>query len=334
MARSSGMRLCLITGLGITLLVASGLASAQVQNDDQFYSLLTAQSSGLPPITSAKPASRGQLKSTKVADQSRDASAGPASLMNAAGPETQSAPIPPPGERQGTITSTLLSLTPATWAMLLAAVAAFGALLWAATPLPCLVLGHRRSSKSVRFDPDEQRWVGHCKSCGKRLARREGIWRPTPPTWRKPQVLLGPDLSIATSHCKLVAKSGPVDTGEATAVEWPLPELNEPQSGAERLPLEHRAQAVVSRLMDDATADSVPTPGTRGALFSVVDELRSRCAKDEWTLCAEKISIRMQELEKALQQGDNNEATLARGDLKALAGRWKDARLPVSAEAD
>ena len=42
----------------------------------------------------------------------------------------------------------------------------------------------------------------------------------------------------------------------------------------------------------------------------------------------------MQELERALQRGDGDEATLARGDLKTLAGKWMDARIPAIAEAD
>ena len=48
-------------------------------------------------------------------------------------------------------------------------------------------------------------------------------------------------------------------------------------------------------------------------------------ASIDTTGLAEKISIRMQQLETALQRGDETEAKLARNELKTLAGEWVDA---------
>ena len=335
MSGCSGMRLWLIIGLGLTLVAASGTASGQIRNDDELYSLLTAQSSA-PPGAPTKAVRPGHSESTEVVGQPSDPKGGAASLMTAAEPVVQPLPLPVPESRQHTLVSTLLSLSPITWAMIVAAIAAFGALLWTATPLPCLVLGHRRSSKSVRFNEDQQRWVGHCKSCGKQLARREGVWKAAEPTWRKPEVVQDPPVDRSFGdHCLVAgSSSGPLDAVPVQVVEWPLRGKSEPQPNHERAPLAHRAREIVSRVADDGGTRATPTPGTRGALFSVVDELRARCTTDEWTLCAEKISIRMQELERALRHGDKSEATLARGDLKALAGKWIGARAPANAEAD
>lgn len=328
------MRLWLIRGLGLTLLVAPATASAQVRNDDEFYSLLTAQSAARPPAPAkvAKPA-RQQIPA--VAEPIPNPKDNAVSLLTLAKPDIQTVSVPAPDRRPALLTA-LLSLSPITLAMIVAGILASCLILWVGTPLPCLVRGHRRSSKSVRFSEDEQRWVGHCKSCGKALARREGAWKLAEPTWRRPEVLQRPAPDRAPAPCRPVAavEPEPVDAAEVARIEWPLPKNKDPRSNGERLPLEHRAQAVVSRLMDDADTGVVPTPGTRGALFSVLDELRARCAKDEWTLCAEKISIRMQELERALQRGDDDKASLARGDLKALAGQWMDARVPATAETD
>lgn len=335
MAGCSGVRLWLITSLGLTLLMAPATSSAQVRNDDEFYSLLTAQSDAPPraPVKVAKPVRR---QSPAVADPIPTPKDEAPSLLTLAKPEIQPAPMPVPTDRQSTFATALLSLSPITLAMIVAGILASCLVVWLGTPLPCLVRGHRRSSKSVRFNEDEQRWVGHCKSCGKRLARRDGVWKLAEPTWSRPEVLQRPAPAHSPALPRLVAavEPEPVDAAEVARIEWPLPENKEPQSNVERLPLEHRAQAVASRLMDDTDTGVAPTPGTRGALFSVVDELRARCAKDEWTLCAEKISIRMQELERALQRGDGDEASLARGDLKTLAGKWMDARIPAIAEAD
>ena len=335
MAGCSGRRLWLITGLGLALLVAPATASAQVRNDDEFYSLLTAQSVAAPPAP-AKVVQRPRRQTPAVAEPIPDTKDDAASLLTLAKPEVQTTSVPVPTDRQPTLVTALHSLSPITLAMIVAAILASCLILWIGTPLPCLVCGHRRSSKSVRFSEDEKRWVGHCKSCGKRLARRDGVWKLAEPTWRRPEVLQRTPADHPSTPFRLVVAVGPepMDGAEIERIEWPLPDKKQPQSNGERLPLERRAQAIVSSLMDDIDPGAVPTPGTRGALFSVVDELRARCAKDEWTLCAEKISIRMQELERALQRGDDDEASLARGDLKSLAGKWMDARVPAIAEAE
>jgi hypothetical protein len=244
--------------------------------------------------------------------------------------------------REQTIMGMLLSFSPITWAVIVAGIVALGAILWAATPLPCLLLGHRRCSRSVRFVDHEQRWVGNCKSCGIALVRdAKGTWKRAKVTWRKPEVRPEP-VQYSSRVEEVSAEAGvqpvhldteleavprvlpePVLNGQASLIEWPVRARNDEPIAPS--PVEQRAQTIASQLLDDVDCGSMPTPGTRGALFSVVDELRARCARDEHTLCAEKISIRMQQLETALQRGDETEAKLARNELKTLAGEWVDA---------
>jgi len=238
--------------------------------------------------------------------------------------------IPAPAYRGESLADVFLALSPIIWGMILIGFALAAVLLWVVTPLPCLLLGHRRSSKSVRFNDHEDRWVGNCKSCGVLLSRdRQGSWRRAKPTWRRPEIVSGPEMMrwpVADVPRRThAADPAIVESGRGRDV--PVTHnaaFNDRgfQSNGQAVPVEFRAQKLVSQLLEDVKQRNAPAPGTRGALFSVVDELRARCATDEHTLCAEKISIRMQQLECALQGGDEQEAKLARRDLSALAKEW------------
>ena len=287
------MRLWLIAGLGLPLLIPSGAACAQVRNDDEFYSLLTNQSPA-PAIPDRAEPRRG--KTAKVARSAPEANS-PSSLPTPSA--NQPPPPPPPMERQQALMSALLSLSPISWAMILAAIAALGTLLWAATPLPCLVLGHRRYSRTVRFDEHEQRWIGQCKSCGKLLARREGKWRSADATWHKPQIVRSPTPNRPPADYE-VANSGLQESVgyDVPIVEWPLRDKIRWPSNSLPAPVRDRTQLTASQLVDDVRSATAPD----GSLFSVTEKLRARCAADEETLCTEKIAMRMQELGIALHR--------------------------------
>jgi hypothetical protein len=345
MALRLGMRLWLSAGIFLALSVAPSTASAQdnpgaVRSDDQFYSLLTSPATAAP--VASKTLNSGRSESAARGTQGTELKESPSPIVASAADIPTSASLPLPMGREQTIMGMLLSFSPITWAVIVAGIVALGAILWAATPLPCLLLGHRRCSRSVRFVDHEQRWVGNCKSCGIALVRdAKGTWKRAKVTWRKPEVRPEP-VQYSSRVEEVSAEAGvqpvhldteleavprvlpePVLNGQASLIEWPVRARNDEPIAPS--PVEQRAQTIASQLLDDVDCGSMPTPGTRGALFSVVDELRARCARDEHTLCAEKISIRMQQLETALQRGDETEAKLARNELKTLAGEWVDA---------
>ncbi len=311
--------LCVRSSLRAALLLAA-LAIPQTSiaqgsdgsglTDADYYGMVASQSSSpVVPATASDPV---------LGEGSRVSSV--ASANGSAPPAPDAAPSPPDAvaptgstDDRPAIIVKALAVEPGTWAIVFLAMALGGLLLWASTPLHCLLFGHRRSKMSVRFDEQEQRWVGNCKSCRTLLARDgAGAWRragsvkprpiPQQPREQEPIFVFAPERKRPAEHPERVPASV---NRERPAV-----------------PLEVNVESVVSRLLDDVRGGSVPMPGTRGALFSVVDELRARVGPNEHTLCAEKISIRMQQLECALQRGDKKEAKLARRDLNTLAGEW------------
>lgn len=86
------------------------------------------------------------------------------------------------------------------------------------------------------------------------------------------------------------------------------------------------ANAIVYQVLDEVLAQGCVPAGARGAMFAVVDQLRSAASASD-TLRAERISIELHKLEWALRQGDSSAADVARGHLKALASEWIDSRI-------
>jgi hypothetical protein len=87
------------------------------------------------------------------------------------------------------------------------------------------------------------------------------------------------------------------------------------------------ARAVAYRVLDQVLADQAVAAGARGAMFSVVDSLRSSSAPIGEVRRAERISIEMHKLQCALQQQDDAGARAALDELRALAVSWLDARI-------
>ena len=332
-----GVGLCMRVALRLAVLSAL-LSIAQIapaQNDStyvdangSFFGTLSGRQT--VAATGANKSSEAAVGSRIAADRAPDQKQRPALAPII---EEPTAPVvPPPPDDELNFKAMILDFSPVTWGMLLAGLALTGMLLWTVTPLPCLLLGHRRCSKSVRFNDHEDRWVGNCKSCGVLLARdRSGAWTRAKPTWRKPEIVASREVlrwpiaesSLEERHVAEQATSLPAQNGHAAVAERGLSTGFEGRSNG-AVAVEERAQKIVSQLLEDVGGREVLAPGTRGALFSVVDELRARCATDEHTLCAEKISIRMQQLECALHGGDEKEAKLARRDLRTLAQEWVD----------
>jgi hypothetical protein len=312
-ARSS-LRVTLLLALLLTPRMIFAQDAASVSMDSDFYRAVTTSTAPTPTNSTPTPE---PLLGAKAPEKSPLADQGTGGAVVAPAPSVSSGAATAPREDQRSAFIVLiLSVPRGTWAILVLSIVAGGFLLWAQTPLPCLLLGHRRSKMRVRFSDQHQRWVGNCKRCNTLLVRdARGGWKsakgarvhPTPVERRRadeaPTFVFAPERK---ERSVTVEQTPP--RGEETTREF--------------VPVEVKARSIASQLLDDVRGGTVPTPGARGALFSVVDELRARVGPDEHTLCAEKISIRMQQLECALQRGDEKEAKSARRDLKTLAGEW------------
>jgi hypothetical protein len=317
MAASQCSRLSLRVALLLAFLVTPGMLSAQdaasVPTDSDFYRAVTTSTS---PTSTSNPTPEPLLgakapETNPLADQAaRDVPAAPA-------PNVSRAPAAAPRKDQRPpFIVWILSVQRGTWAILVLSIVVGGFLLWAQSPLPCLLLGHRRSKMRVRFSDQHQRWVGNCKRCNMLLVRdARGGWKSA----RGARIHPRPAETRRAEEATTFIFAPERKERHVTAGQTPL---RVEETNREFLPVEVRARSIASQLLDDVRGGTVPTPGARGALFSVVDELRARVGPDEHTLCAEKISIRMQQLECALQRGDEKEAKSARRHLKTLAGEW------------
>jgi hypothetical protein len=157
------------------------------------------------------------------------------------------------------------------------------------------------------------------------------------PVVERPPVLNGANSSLAERPAQPVA--APIAAPERNARTFMLAPRGEPDIVVEHSPWpngkedsatgpmrrDNRINEIVDQLLEDMVSGNVASPGVRGALFFVVDELRA-WGPAEQTRRAEGISIGMQQLQCALQRGDESEAKSARRRLKALAGDWMSSR--------
>jgi len=307
------LRVALLLALIVTPRMIFAQDAASVTMDSDFYRAVTTGTAPTPTNSSPTPE---PLLGAKAPEKSpsADQCTGGVVVAPASNLSSGAATAPREDQRPAFIVW-ILSVPRGTWAILVLSIAVGGFLLWVQTPVPCLLLGHRRSKMRVRFSDQHQRWVGNCKRCNMLLVRdARGGWksakgariRSMPAERRRAEA---PTFVFAPER-----RERHVTVGQTP--------LREEETNREFVPVEVSARSVASQLLDDVRGGTVPTPGACGALFSVVDELRARVGTDEHTLCAEKISIRMQQLEYALQRDDENEAKSARSDLKSFAGEW------------
>lgn len=309
----SSLRVALLLALLVTPHMLSAQDAASVPMDSDFYRAVTTSTS---PTSTSNPTPE-PLLGAKAPETNPLADHAAGDVAAAPTPSVLRTPAAAPREDQRpALIVWILSVPRGTWAILVLSIVGGGFLLWTQSPLPCLLLGHRRSKMRVRFSDQHQRWVGNCKRCNTLLVRdARGGWKsakgarvhPTPVERRR-----------ADEARTFVF--APERKERRVSVEETPPRVEE--TNREFVSVEVKARSIASQLLDDVRGGTVPTQGARGALFSVVDELRARVGPDEHTLCAEKISIRMQQLECALQRGDAKEAKSARRDLKTLAGEW------------
>ena len=90
---------------------------------------------------------------------------------------------------------------------------------------------------------------------------------------------------------------------------------------------ENIARIGVYRVLDDLIAGTSVPPGTKGALFSLIDQLRGHVAPIEDLRGAERISIEVHRLEQALRRRDELAVEAARDALKSLAAAWLQRRI-------
>jgi hypothetical protein len=85
--------------------------------------------------------------------------------------------------------------------------------------------------------------------------------------------------------------------------------------------------AVIYRVLDGILSNTAAPAGARGAIFDVVDRLRSSSPNSREHCSAERISVEILNLESALQRSDYSAAKAARNELKALAADWLQNRI-------
>lgn len=91
------------------------------------------------------------------------------------------------------------------------------------------------------------------------------------------------------------------------------------------------AHVAVYQVLDEVLASTAVPPGAKGAMFSIIDHLRSSSSPVEDILRAERISVEIHKLESALRGSDVAAVDGARTSLKSLAVAWLDARVSTRA---
>jgi hypothetical protein len=87
------------------------------------------------------------------------------------------------------------------------------------------------------------------------------------------------------------------------------------------------ARSVVYQVLDQVLADQTVAPWSRGAIHSVIDELKGHSAASDDLRRAESISIALHKLEWALRRCDSVGSKAAIAELKSLAFSWLDSRI-------
>jgi hypothetical protein len=87
------------------------------------------------------------------------------------------------------------------------------------------------------------------------------------------------------------------------------------------------AHAVVYQVLDEVLSGECLPAGARGAIFSVVDQLRAVTGDADEVRRAERVSIEIHKLEWALRRGDVAAAGAAREELKVLSAEWINTRI-------
>lgn len=93
------------------------------------------------------------------------------------------------------------------------------------------------------------------------------------------------------------------------------------------MPRQASAHAIVYQVLDGLLAGKAVPPGTGGAMFSAIDDMRAKAAPVDDLRRAEQISLSIHRLEWALRHGNKSAADFARQQLRSLAADWLNARI-------
>jgi hypothetical protein len=90
---------------------------------------------------------------------------------------------------------------------------------------------------------------------------------------------------------------------------------------------ENGAHVGVYRVLDEVLNGTGVPPGTKGAMFSIIDQLRTKAVPLDQVRRAEQISLEIHKLESALRGSDKSAAMRARTELRTLAAAWIEQRV-------
>ncbi len=83
----------------------------------------------------------------------------------------------------------------------------------------------------------------------------------------------------------------------------------------------------VYQVLDQVIRSSVPPPGAKAIIHSIIDDLCAASAPPQMITRAESISVQLHHLERAAALKDANLASDARRNLRSIAAVWMDRRI-------
>jgi hypothetical protein len=92
-------------------------------------------------------------------------------------------------------------------------------------------------------------------------------------------------------------------------------------------PIAASTHVEIYRILDDALGQPVPSPGWRGSIHAVIDDLRRCRDSAELVRLAETISLNLHQLEWARKNGNRDTEKEARHGLADAAAAWLNFRI-------
>lgn len=83
----------------------------------------------------------------------------------------------------------------------------------------------------------------------------------------------------------------------------------------------------VYQVLDQVMTASIPPPGAKATIHSIIDDLHAASAPRRMIDQAESISLQLHFLESAAVHQDIESSTLARQNLRSIAAAWLDQRI-------
>ena len=93
------------------------------------------------------------------------------------------------------------------------------------------------------------------------------------------------------------------------------------------MPRQESAHAIIYQVLDGLLAGNAVPPGTGGAMYLAIDDMRAKATPVDELRRAEQISLEIHRLEWALRHGNKLAADSARQQLRSLAADWLNARI-------